>query len=46
MSVANGRGGRAGVVPVAEAGEVIASGADVIGELRNTCVAGAGPMPL
>jgi 2-keto-4-pentenoate hydratase/2-oxohepta-3-ene-1,7-dioic acid hydratase in catechol pathway len=28
------------------AGEVIVSGADVIGELRNTCVAGTGPLPL
>jgi 2-keto-4-pentenoate hydratase/2-oxohepta-3-ene-1,7-dioic acid hydratase in catechol pathway len=27
-------------------GEVIVSGADVIGELRNPCVAGTGPMPL
>jgi 2-keto-4-pentenoate hydratase/2-oxohepta-3-ene-1,7-dioic acid hydratase in catechol pathway len=27
-------------------GEVIVSGADVIGELRNTCVAGTGPLPL
>ena len=27
-------------------GEVIESGADVIGELRNTCVAGTGPLPL
>jgi 2,4-didehydro-3-deoxy-L-rhamnonate hydrolase len=29
-----------------EAGEVIVSGADVIGELRNTCVAGSGPVAL
>src|SRR5205085_12352712 len=28
------------------AGETIVSGADVIGELHNTCVAGAGPLPL
>ena len=27
-------------------GEVIVSGADVIGELRNTCVAGSGPVAL
>ena len=27
-------------------GEVIVSGADVIGELRNTCVAGKGPLAL
>lgn len=27
-------------------GELIVSGADVIGELRNTCVAGTGAMPL
>lgn len=26
-------------------GEVVVSGADVIGELRNTCVEGAGPLP-
>ena len=29
-----------------EVGEVIESGADVIGELRNTCVAGSGPVTL
>ena len=29
-----------------ELGEVIESGADVIGELRNTCVAGSGPVAL
>jgi 2-keto-4-pentenoate hydratase/2-oxohepta-3-ene-1,7-dioic acid hydratase in catechol pathway len=29
-----------------EVGEVIVSGADVIGELRNTCVAGSGPVAL
>jgi len=29
-----------------EVGEVIESGADVIGELRNTCVAGSGPVAL
>jgi 2-keto-4-pentenoate hydratase/2-oxohepta-3-ene-1,7-dioic acid hydratase in catechol pathway len=26
-------------------GEVVVSGADVIGELRNVCVEGAGPLP-
>jgi hypothetical protein len=26
------------------AGEVVVSGAEVIGELRNVCVAGAGPL--
>ena len=29
-----------------QVGEVIVSGADVIGELRNACVAGTGPLSL